>query len=198
MESAEQLRQRYVHWGWISGDIAAVSGRFLVPPALIKAVQMQSLRTACPKPSHSASITSLREEWPQYVGGYQALQLTALGKETIAARKPLADGDVSRPFVLTLMSPWQEGVLRRLLKLPKNNFIMMDGGFRTNCLNYTLLVALAVDEHGNGVPVAFGITSSHEGADAVCTMLEHIEARLGSRIENVLTDKGTVSGCVAW
>ena len=70
----------------------------------------------------------------------------------------------------------------------------MDATYRTNSHNYCVLGLVVVDEHGSGVPVAFGITSSSEGAAEVKKFIEDVEAAVGGgfKIKRFLIDKHKV------
>ncbi|EFJ42711.1 hypothetical protein VOLCADRAFT_107113 [Volvox carteri f. nagariensis] len=84
-------------------------------------------------------------------------------------------GPAARVVRLTLTAPW----LVQLLKLYVGRIVLMDAMYGLTSYNYPVISLLVVDQHDNGIPVAFGVIPSAEGKEDVQGFIQDVEDLAG-------------------
>lgn len=86
---------------------------------------------------------------------------------------------------------------RRLFRSQGTSHVMLlDGAHNTNRERFMLIPAVMVNEHGNGEPIAWLVTSSQESKEEMAAFIEDIRRTTGCNSVNFISDKGTVSAAL--
>ena len=125
-------------------------------------------------------------------------ELKTLSYNPILAFKPQGDSPSTRTlapdtFLLALQTQYQCNAFCKY----GNKIVCMDSTHGTNIYDFLLISVLVVDDHGEGVPIAWAI-SNHETEEVLLEFLYAIKERVGELHPKVFMSDDAVQYYTAW
>lgn len=114
MQSMTAVRESHVQQGLVTRELALFSGRFILSDNTMRAILMRVHRVSR---MHAASLDELRAlvaMYPEFFMGLQEMRVSAAGAAAVAAGKELQTSDIEEHFHLSIITPFQRAMLRRL------------------------------------------------------------------------------------